>query len=226
MFNKTGKSQKVHRNGSLPKRSDVLIKGIRRTSDGGLLNWGFTDGAERFGPHGRWQVFAYGYILAANTVVEQALAKGGADALVYPAVFLYRQYIEITLKSFLGQIHGEGGNTKPRKANHDLVKLWTSLRGALDEDLHSNLPTESVEATERLIKEIHKHDPDSTSFRYGEDKMGRKRLSRLHSVDLRNLRDVMSRIHNFFDELQQEVDDENEYQMDLDQYRDDTEHGC
>jgi hypothetical protein len=154
MFNKTGKSQKVHRNGSLPKRSDVLIKGMRRTSDGGLLNWGFRDGAGRFGPHGRWQIFAYGYILAANTVVEQALAKGGADALVYPALFLYRQYIEMTLKSFLGQIHGEGGNTKPRTTNHDLVKLWTPLRGALDEDLHSNLPTESVEATERLIKEI------------------------------------------------------------------------
>lgn len=213
MFNRTGKSRKVHRNDSLPNRSDVLITGIGRTSDGGLVDCGFRDGAARFGPLGRWSIFAYGYFLAANAVVEESLAKGGADALVYPAVFLYRQYIEITLKSFLGQIHSMGASMKRWNTNHDLGELWTLLKGALDEDLRSNLPTESVDATGRLVKEIQKHDPISMSFRYGEDKKGRDLLRGLHSVDLRNLRDVMSRINNFFNELQQEIDDENEYRM-------------
>jgi hypothetical protein len=209
----------------LPRKSDVLFRGIGQVSDGGLVDWGFTEGRGRFGPFGRWSIITEGYYRAANAVVEKALAEGGADALVFPAVALYRRYLEMQLKACLSEIHETGltdqdwkeTNGKP---SHDLLDLWNKLRAALA-DFQSGMPSESITAMTRRIREMHYYDPDGQSFGYGEDSREKKRLDRVHSIDLRNLHEEMEWVYGFFVALQEEIEQEQDAQMELDQYRDD-----
>src|SRR2546422_7679390 len=185
---------------SLPHKGDILFKGITRTSDGGLVDWGFRERSARFGPCGQWSNIADGYFRGANAVVDEALREGGADTLVFPAVSLYRQWLEMQLKAFLDQIHSVRSSSRGWNPTHNLSELWESLQGALAH-LGSDLPAESIIETGRLVKEMHERDPESTSFRYGEDKHGKSLLRGIHSIDLRNLRIVMEKIYNFFDAL-------------------------
>lgn len=206
---------------SLPRKGDVLFRGISHVSDGGLVDWGFTEGSARFGPCGRWSIIAEGNFLAANSIVETALTNGGADALVFAAVLLYRRYLEMKLKAALGQIHDTGvteQHWKPddKPPNHKLTALWNSLRIALG-DLGSDLSPESIDTMEQLVSEMHEYDPDGQSFGYGEDAKERKRLDGVHSIDLQNLRAVMGRVDRFFTALQEEIQQEQDYQTDLSQ---------
>jgi hypothetical protein len=55
------------------------------------VNWG-----------GGWTLYAIGYRNAGDVLVERVEQdRGEADALVYPIVFCYRQYLELMLKDTL-----------------------------------------------------------------------------------------------------------------------------
>ena len=198
------------------------MKPISRVSDGGHVDWGFREAGARFGPCGRWSHLAEGYRRAGDAVVGAALGEGGADVLVFPAVFLYRHYIELQLKSHVEQLHEMGFTGERRTVDHNLCGLWRRLREALG-DFGSNLPSDAISSTERLIGEIGGLDRGSYSFRYGEDKSGNDLLKGTHSVDMRNLRDVMEKLDNFFTALDQEINDEQEVQQDLNDYLDPSE---
>ena len=73
-----------------------------------------------------------GYKRAGDLVAEHARTQLGQHTLVYPAVFLYRHYIELRLKEIV-----QGGNWlvgKPPEfpKHHNINDLWRKCRDNLE----------------------------------------------------------------------------------------------
>ena len=77
-----------------------------------------------------WNMYAEGYKVAGNVLVEYIKEKQfDQDYLVYPIVFLYRQYIELQLKAII-----RDGNQLldiPEKFphHHKIYELWKKCGG-------------------------------------------------------------------------------------------------
>ena len=74
-----------------------------------------------------------GYKLAADLLVEQAEARGFSRRrqLVYPIVFCYRHFLELSLKDMLEK-YGPMANVEPNRKGHQLESLWSNFRILLD----------------------------------------------------------------------------------------------
>jgi hypothetical protein len=150
-----------------------------------------------------WHQFIVGYKHAADVLIAKALDDwSDRNYLVLPAIFLYRQYLELQLK----QLIRDGKallNLEPIfPKTHHLGKLWAECRKVVEEiyPSDSSSPTKDLLAVEECIIQFASIDPTSTAFRYPEDKDGRTLLpddSRI--IDLRNLLHVMDKIGNFLD---------------------------
>lgn len=142
--------------------------------------------------HPSWSVYAEGYRLAADHVVDRALARRSErDFLIYPALFLYRQFLELSLKEiiFYAEELGEGtvGN---RPAHHRLDALWKRLHGAIKgvSDGSLNAALDVLRSTVIQFAEL---DPTSEAFRYPENKKGLPVERPTDRVSLPSLRDEM-----------------------------------
>jgi hypothetical protein len=148
----------------------------------------------------RWAVYAIGYKEAADIVVNRV--KDGhdhQDFLVYPVMFLYRQYLELMIKSLIRNAwklldEDEGDDL----SSHDIKAYWKICRALLERIS----PSDSVEELGhigRLIDEFCQHDPGSFAFRYPvskPDKKSKKRTPTLQQVRVINLRNVQGVITN------------------------------
>lgn len=80
----------------------------------------------------------YGYKLAADLLVEHAtVERPDRDLLVYPAIFCYRHYLELSLKMII-QEYGPSVGIEPNWKDHGLEKLWPAVRKVLDDYNVSN----------------------------------------------------------------------------------------
>jgi hypothetical protein len=149
-----------------------------------------------------WTLYASGYKEAADALVERLESKAsGQDTLVYPILFLYRQYIELQLKLTIRTCRHllEDGDDFP--TGHRIDRLW----GELDKLLRQAFPDEStteLDQTGRLISEFAKVDPLSTAFRYPVDKDGDASLPGIKYINLRNVREVLAKMAMLLDGAQ------------------------
>jgi hypothetical protein len=147
-----------------------------------------------------------GYREAGERLVNSIESQGAYDGLIYPIIFLYRQYIELSLKLLIrdGSIlinppDNPFPSIKPKEVNkngkkvkfnfgfpdhHDLSALWTMCKEILEKAdqqyLGMNLEAQtSWKAAERLIKEFNKVDPGSDDSRYLVNRQGDLSLSEL-----------------------------------------------
>ena len=147
---------------------------------------GWTDG---------WYAYAAGYKLAADAAVAHACSEEyGQDILIYPVGFLYRHYLELTIKSLVRALRWL--LDEPERADigsHDIARHWAIcsdlLRRVVAGDAH-----EELDHVGRLIGEFCGHDPKGQAFRYPEDTKGNVTLKGLKWVSLGNMRDVMDKI--------------------------------
>lgn len=123
---------------------------------------------------------AQAYRFAASAVIKQALRDDLAWQAVYPALFLYRHAIEVTLKAlFPGAPFSHG------------------LKGLIDRVgvlLDANMNAEDAAWVKARLHEFEVIDPASTAFRYTGAKLpGEKHLRQDGEwwVDFVHLRDVM-----------------------------------
>jgi len=153
---------------------------------------------------GGWFVYSSGYKDAADIVVNQLKqSQRQQDFLVYPVMFLYRHYLELTIKGLivvawrLLDIAAEDD-----LQTHDIRHYWAMCQTLLREIS----PGDSVEEQTqigRLIDEFCKHDASSFAFRYPvtkPDKRTKERaltLDALHIVDLQNVQGVIAKIAVF-----------------------------
>jgi len=140
------------------------------------------------------QFFGYisGYKEAANDVIRSALEKGNVgtlDSYVFPAIFLYRQFLELALKDIYLAYSDDAEEDKVKKIDkcrHNLKEIWKNVKPLIDDDPHI-LP-----AVEDYIFEFADFDSGSYAYRYPLD----MKLNLYHEKPkLINLRNLAERIN-------------------------------
>jgi hypothetical protein len=148
-----------------------------------------------------WDAYAEGFKTAADQIVEDILENrvGPIDVLVYPVVFLYRQYLELRLKELIivgARLHHESADV-PIK--HDLLKLWALVRPRLEEVWPTESTREYNEAVEEGLRQFCDVDPGSYAFRYPVDNKGVPVLGCIDHINLRQVKDVIAGISTVLD---------------------------
>ncbi|MCQ8119628.1 hypothetical protein [Methylomonas rosea] len=140
-----------------------------------------------------------GYRKAADELAH--LVVGSArdrDILVYPIVFLYRQYIELQLKKVIreSKILLSEGNDFPQ--HHRIKDLWNDAKGLMrkiiktvDSGAKEYITQKDVETIDKIIIDFEGVDPESFTFRYPKDKAGNDNLNGISHINIRNLHDQM-----------------------------------
>ncbi len=107
-----------------------------------------------------------------NSVLEKYIPEKISDILNgYPSfvyLFLYRQYLELTIKLlyFLNQYPDNEKNLK--SANHKLNNYWNSIK----ENYNDLDILDDLNLFTKIIEDFSLIDPDSFRFRYSHDKKG------------------------------------------------------
>lgn len=157
----------------------------------------------------RLVLMATGYREAGDILVRQAEENYfHRDTLIYPIVFLYRHYIELQLKYILF-MYGKRAKQEADWVHHDLDVLWPKVRRVIE---HFNRKpslknAEALNAVETCVAEFAKIDPKSFSFRYPVTKQGQPLTLPFASVDLSNLKHVMTNLDAFFIGVDGQLDD-------------------
>jgi len=172
-----------------PKKGDQLFK-----SD---VDW-WHNACLNFLPD-QWNLYAVGYKRAADLLVEcVGQTRRHQDTLVYPIVFLYRQYLELRLKelirngSLLFDIH------RKILRHHKIKELWMQCRKILEKE-EFGCSSNDLDAIEECIHHFSEKDPYSMAFRYPTDKNGNRTLPGLTNINLRNIAEVVERIASLLD---------------------------
>ncbi len=138
-------------------------------------------------------LMAEGYKEASNVLIEHLDKHGRDDALVYPIIFGYRQYLELRIKALTRLVNRFDEVDEEFKRTHDLKWLWNKIRSRLAEEIDGE-NRDVFEAVENVILEFHQLDPKSDGFRFPSE------IKQLY-IDLQNMRDVMERVSAFLDSL-------------------------
>jgi len=152
---------------------------------------------------GHSDLFAHveGYKRAADLVwaqIEENPRLAGIDYLVYPMVFLYRHYVELSIKDIisLGNYLEHEPATFPAK--HGLKELWKVARDLI-ERIGPGCTTETLDAMTELISQLDAIDPESFAFRYPMTKKWTPSLSGLGNLNLELLHEGMEKMASFFE---------------------------
>jgi len=138
-----------------------------------------------------------GYKRAADLLVEKAIEnRFERNRLVYPILFCYRQFIELSLK---GQISAYGtyvGVDLPTKQTHDLRVLLKRYRRMCLRFAPGDMAPMIV--VSKCILEFARMDATSFTFRYATAKSGAPYPVLTDRLDLERLRDTMEGMGDFF----------------------------
>ncbi|MBI4297716.1 MAG: hypothetical protein HY676_04215 [Chloroflexi bacterium] len=149
---------------------------------------------------GDWDTYAEGYKRAGDILVQYVVdTTSYQDLLVYPIVFLYRQYLELRMKgltivgSYLLDQEVEFSRT------HDLTSLWGKVRQIL-EAVFPRDKQENLDLLGKRLAEFNQIDNISDAFRYPSDKKGKPSLPKdMDIINLGHLRDVILGISHVLD---------------------------
>ena len=131
------------------------------------------------------------------------------DSIIYPALFVFRHYMELIMKDTLRYhrlINGEiDSDHVGFKNEHSLQRLWKELRPYLDETYkhEANYPTDMA-TMDALLQEFESYDHGSFAFRYPYDGSKNKKKQIVYTlgfmtINLANLQQVVDRTIAFFD---------------------------
>ncbi len=107
---------------------------------------------------------------AADGVVQMAVDEGRDLSFRFlAACFLYRHFIELSLKSIIRQWYDLNDKTfKPEEwQSHSLPALWNAARDAAQKYWPDKDP-EVIKTVERVVNEFHQIDPTGQELRYAQ----------------------------------------------------------
>lgn len=171
-----------------PEATDKLFTTQEDWWNNACVNWCWDE----------WGIYADGYKDAANILVKQVEKRSeGAlqDTLVYPIVFLYRQYLELAIKGLLKDARRLQDIDEPLPMHHRIYDLWGECRALLKE-ISPGDSEDALDQITRLLKEFSTVDPTSEAFRYPHNKKGKPSLEGMTHINLRVLRETMDGISN------------------------------
>lgn len=150
--------------------------------------------------------YGKGYKDGADIIVTDAIAQAESQTsqipyIVFPVVFLYRQYIELRLKETiaLGTLIKGGMPDLSKYHHHRINDIWKDARPYIEAEPLLGA-YESLDALDACIKEFSTIDPDGMAFRYPVDKKGNAHLPKATAISLRHLKDTMEKIGNLLDD--------------------------
>jgi hypothetical protein len=156
--------------------------------------------------------YADSYKEAADLVVE-AVESGEAkpDRVCYAVLYLYHHCLELTLKGIiLLQCQYEGTERTYGKSEHNIEKLWDLCRPILEEAFPGGEKQET-DAVERCIRQFASVDRSGELVRYPVTQGGNLSFQNAMQLNLRNLREVMTRIVTFLSASYDALDDLNSH---------------
>jgi len=149
-------------------------------------------------------IYPTGYKMAAEKLVELAEKEPyNADYLVFPIVFLYRQYLELRLKQLIFDGCSILGTSPDFPKTHRIDLLWESCKPVLHAIKLDDDPevawrvAEGIGNIEACILEFGHIDPTSMAFRYPVDKELTPFLDGLEAINIRHFGESMNNVANF-----------------------------
>lgn len=145
-----------------------------------------------------WGGYAEGFRRLADIGVDHIERTGrDHDYLVYPILFGYRHYTELSLKEIIRDARQFLDKEGSVPETHNLEHLWNTAEPLLEEIADS---PETFRDVRECIAHFARLDPISESFRYPVKKTGELTLPKqLHNLDLGQTRAVMERLASFLD---------------------------
>jgi hypothetical protein len=145
-----------------------------------------------------WSLYADAYKRAGDLLVKHIKEKHkDQNLLIYPVVFLYRQYIELRLKGLIRDGNQLLDIPEEFQKHHRIDELWKQCRRLLERVYDG--PSDDLEAVEDCILQFSEEDSTSMAFRYPTDKNDNPSLPNLTVINLRNLAEVIARIGSLLD---------------------------
>jgi hypothetical protein len=160
---------------------------------------------------GAWLAYALGYRLAADSLIDSILRGDAPNEVAYPALFCYRQYLEMELKAIaalailvVAKIEEASGDDAPlspkttsetmlKESQHDLVSLL-DYSEAIYRKFMPNQSDAFVGLT-ACVREFSAHDPNSFAFRYPTRKaLDSFTPENLEAVDLQHFKNTAGKV--------------------------------
>lgn len=148
--------------------------------------------------------YVNGYKAAADDLVEEVIKSNlpiKRNTYTSPICFLYRQYLELEIKSIYLQYSEASKDDKKKAINdikHDLLKLWRQVKPVIVSCASSDSDKRAIVVVEDYIKQFHELDKTSFSFRYPITKNLEEVHEHLRLINLQDLRDRMNELYSFF----------------------------
>ncbi|MDD3179571.1 MAG: hypothetical protein PHQ04_04385 [Opitutaceae bacterium] len=117
--------------------------------------------------------------------------------LVFPGVYLYRHFVELSIKDIIALGNYLENDPSSYPAEHDLDALWSLARGLI-ERLGPGCTEDDLDAMTRLIAQLNAIDPGN-AFRYPMTRDQRPSLSTLPTFNLEQFKSGIEKMSGFFD---------------------------
>ena len=176
---------------------------------------------------GNMETQFYGYIAgykeAADTIIQSALDKGDISVLdthVFPACFLYRQYIELALKDLYLSNAKDSREQKSqtlKSCQHNLNKIWLKVKPLILVDFPDDDVT-VLDAVEDYIKQFAAEDNNSFAFRYPITKDLDLVNNKPKYINLINLAERMDELESFLSAVSMGMSVHREYESEMMSY--------
>jgi ribosomal protein S8 len=151
------------------------------------------------------QFYGYisGYKKSADLIIKNALKCKDIlilDTCIFPACFLYRQYIELTLKDMYLSYSEENKEEKIeaiKRISHNLHSIWIKVKPLILKYFpDDNIDT--LQAVEDYLIQFINEDSNSFSFRYPITKDLRLVHTKERRINIENLAKRMNELESFF----------------------------
>jgi len=153
------------------------------------------------GQRRKYDLYAQGYKRAVDILVKHVRDFGRSqDTLVYPIVFLARQYLELKFKYLMMQLSTLLGAQPVRRKGHNLARLWDACVALMREADLDGID-ELIGAVKGYIAEFDEADPRSQSFRYPDNVDGNPSLPGIAHIDIKHFYEKTSAIQEQLEAL-------------------------
>jgi hypothetical protein len=145
-----------------------------------------------------WYSYAAGYKMAADLLSSRLRDRGVVtEHVCLPVLFLYRHYVELSLKALLLDLGELTDHVEPTSTRHPLQPLWKKF---VDRARASGIAGADpwLDQIGAWILELDALDGKSFTFRYPVDIAGSPMLTGRIPVDMGHVRSVMGEISGIF----------------------------
>ena len=135
-----------------------------------------------------------GYKEAADILVENIkVTQSHQDMLVYPIIFLYRQYLELRLKIIIRDSKILLDDKVHIQNTHDLNNLWGDTKKFI-RIIFKGEDIRPLNVVGKIIVKFNSIDPESKAFRYPVDENGVKFLSDIKHINIVQFQEMFGEV--------------------------------